>query len=77
GSCKTGGFALPLLLRLTMEGPKVAPKSFRALVLAPTRELAVQVHESIPQYAEILPLSTFAAYGGVSINPQMMKLRKG
>ncbi|KPB98493.1 DEAD/DEAH box helicase [Pseudomonas syringae group genomosp. 3] len=77
GTGKTAGFALPLLQRLTMEGPKVAPNSIRALVLAPTRELADQVHESIRQYAEHLPLSTYAAYGGVSINPQMMKLRKG
>ncbi|MBC3957198.1 MULTISPECIES: DEAD/DEAH box helicase [Pseudomonas] len=77
GTGKTAGFALPLLQRLTMEGPKVAPNSIRALVLAPTRELAEQVHESIRQYAEHLPLSTYAVYGGVSINPQMMKLRKG
>ncbi|MBX8495013.1 DEAD/DEAH box helicase [Pseudomonas cichorii] len=77
GTGKTAGFALPLLQRLTMEGPKVAPNSVRALVLAPTRELAEQVHESIRQYAEHLPLSTYAVYGGVSINPQMMKLRKG
>ncbi|MBX8535524.1 DEAD/DEAH box helicase [Pseudomonas cichorii] len=77
GTGKTAGFALPLLQRLTMEGPKVSPNSVRALVLAPTRELAEQVHESIRQYAEHLPLSTYAVYGGVSINPQMMKLRKG
>ncbi len=77
GTGKTAGFALPLLQRLTMEGPKVAPNTIRALVLAPTRELAEQVHESIRQYAEHLPLSTYAIYGGVSINPQMMKLRKG
>jgi superfamily II DNA/RNA helicase len=77
GTGKTAGFALPLLQRLTLEGPKVAPNSIRALVLVPTRELAEQVHESIRQYAEHLPLSTYAVYGGVSINPQMMKLRKG
>lgn len=77
GTGKTAGFALPLLQRLTMEGPKVSPNTIRALVLAPTRELAEQVHESIRQYAEHLPLSTYAVYGGVSINPQMMKLRKG
>jgi Superfamily II DNA and RNA helicases len=77
GTGKTGGFALPLLQSLTMEGPKVASNSVRALVLVPTRELAEQVHESIRQYAEHLPLSTYAVYGGVSINPQMMKMRKG
>jgi superfamily II DNA/RNA helicase len=49
----------------------------RSLILVPTRELAEQVHENIRQYAEHLPLSTYAVYGGVSINPQMMKLRRG
>lgn len=77
GTGKTAGFALPLLQRLTMEGPKVAANSIRALVLVPTRELAEQVHENIRQYAEHLPLATYAVYGGVSINPQMMKLRRG
>ncbi|WPO99399.1 DEAD/DEAH box helicase [Pseudomonas sp. HR96] len=77
GTGKTAGFALPLLQRLAMEGPKVAANSTRALILVPTRELAEQVHANIVEYAEHLPLSTYAVYGGVSINPQMMKLRKG
>ncbi|RZI39986.1 DEAD/DEAH box helicase [Herbaspirillum sp. HC18] len=77
GTGKTAGFALPLLQRLTMEGPPVASNSVRAVVLVPTRELAVQVCESICAYGRHLPLRTHAAYGGVSINPQMMKLRKG
>ncbi|WP_437881713.1 DEAD/DEAH box helicase [Pseudomonas sp. LRF_L74] len=77
GTGKTAGFALPLLHRLTMEGAQVASNSVRALVLVPTRELAEQVHQSIQQYAQNLPLRSYAVYGGVSINPQMMKLRKG
>jgi ATP-dependent RNA helicase RhlE len=77
GTGKTAGFALPLLQRLTMEGPQVASNSVRVLVLVPTRELAEQVHESFRAYGAGLPLRTFVAYGGVSINPQMMKLRKG
>ncbi len=77
GTGKTAGFALPLLQRLTLEGPTVASNSVRALVLCPTRELAEQVHESIRVYGQHLPLTTYAVYGGVSINPQMMKLRKG
>jgi ATP-dependent RNA helicase RhlE len=77
GTGKTAGFALPLLQRLTLEGPKVSANSVRALILVPTRELAEQVHENIRQYAEHLPLATYAVYGGVSINPQMMKLRRG
>src|SRR3546814_6989958 len=77
GTGKTAGFAVPLLQLLTTEGPKVSANSVRALILVPTRELAEQVHESVRQYAQNLPLSTYAVYGGVSINPQMMKLRKG
>ena len=77
GTGKTAGFALPVLQRLTMEGAKVASNSIRALVLVPTRELAEQVHANIREYAEHLPLSTYAVYGGVSINPQMMQLRRG
>ncbi|MFF7706157.1 DEAD/DEAH box helicase [Pseudomonas sp. NPDC007930] len=77
GTGKTAGFALPLLQRLTLEGAKVAANSVRALVLVPTRELAEQVHNSVREYAVNLPLSTYAVYGGVSINPQMMRLRRG
>ncbi|WP_426173782.1 DEAD/DEAH box helicase [Massilia sp. TWR1-2-2] len=76
GTGKTAGFALPILQRLTMEGQAV-PNTVRALVLVPTRELAEQVHQSFLAYGAGLPLRTHVAYGGVSINPQMMKLRKG
>jgi superfamily II DNA/RNA helicase len=77
GTGKTAGFALPLLQRLSLNGDQVASNSTRALVLVPTRELAEQVHQSVRAYAAGLPLRTMVAYGGVSINPQMMKLRKG
>jgi superfamily II DNA/RNA helicase len=77
GTGKTGGFALPLLQRLTQQGTPVASNSARALALVPTRELAEQVHQSFRRYGEHLPLRTAVAYGGVSINPQMMALRKG
>jgi superfamily II DNA/RNA helicase len=76
GTGKTAGFALPLLQQLTMAG-STAPNSTRVLVLVPTRELAEQVCQSVLQYGASLPLRTMVAYGGVSINPQMMKLRKG
>jgi superfamily II DNA/RNA helicase len=55
----------------------VAANSVRALVLVPTRELAEQVQQTVQQYAQNLPLRTYSVYGGVSINPQMLKLRKG
>ena len=77
GTGKTAGFALPVLQRLALEGEKVASNSIRALVLVPTRELAEQVHNHVRESAENLPLSTYAVYGGVSINPQMMRLRRG
>ncbi|QNA99692.1 DEAD/DEAH box helicase [Massilia sp. Se16.2.3] len=77
GTGKTAGFALPLLQRLTMEGDPLASNSARAPVLVPTRELAEQVHDSFKAYGGALPLRTMVAYGGVSINPQMMRLRKG
>jgi ATP-dependent RNA helicase RhlE len=77
GTGKTAGFALPLLQRLTMQGPKVAANSVRLLVLVPTRELAAQVYDSFCAYGQNLPLRMALAYGGVSINPQMMKLRRG
>ena len=77
GTGKTAGFALPILQNLTMQAQQVGANSVRALVLVPTRELAEQVHQSFAAYGAGLPLRTHVAYGGVSINPQMMKLRKG
>ena len=76
GTGKTAAFALPLLQRLA-NGSRVKPNHIRALVLAPTRELAVQVAEAIAAYGKYLPLRTGVVYGGVKINPQMMRLRSG
>ncbi|HDZ57240.1 MAG TPA: DEAD/DEAH box helicase [Pseudomonas xinjiangensis] len=77
GTGKTAGFALPVLQRLTLEGHAVASNSVRALIMVPTRELAEQVLQSFLTYGPNLPLRSYAVYGGVSINPQMMALRKG
>lgn len=77
GTGKTAAFTLPVLQVLLTEGEKVTSNCVRALVLVPTRELAEQVHESIRDYLHELPLRTAVAYGGVSINPQMMQLRRG
>ena len=76
GTGKTAGFAVPLLQRLTLEGV-VAPHCVRVLVLVPTRELAEQVYGSFRSYGGNLPLRSFVAYGGVPIEPQIAKLRKG
>ncbi|MCD4689535.1 MAG: DEAD/DEAH box helicase [Desulfuromonadaceae bacterium] len=76
GTGKTASFALPLLQRLT-SGPQVKSNHIRALVLTPTRELAVQVGQNVANYGKHLSLKSAVVYGGVKINPQMMKLRGG
>lgn len=76
GTGKTAGFTLPMLEMLS-KGPKVRSNQVRALVLTPTRELAAQVWQSVATYSKHLPLSCQVVYGGVKINPQMLKLRKG
>ncbi|WP_341829457.1 DEAD/DEAH box helicase [Vibrio gelatinilyticus] len=76
GTGKTAGFTLPLLERLS-QGPKAQGNNVRALVLTPTRELAAQVHGSVVKYGIHLPTTSAVVFGGVKINPQMMKLRKG
>ena len=78
GTGKTAGFTLPLLQRLT-ESTKQwkGRRPIRALVLTPTRELAAQVAESVRDYGTHLPLKSTVVFGGVSINPQKMKLIRG
>jgi len=76
GTGKTAGFTLPLLEKLS-GGERAKPNQIRALVLTPTRELAAQVADSISTYGKNLPLRSAVVFGGVKINPQMMKLRKG
>ena len=76
GTGKTAGFTLPLLERLSF-GNKVSSNNVRALVLTPTRELAAQVGDSVETYAKHLNISSTVVFGGVKINPQMMRLRKG
>jgi len=76
GTGKTAGFTLPILERLS-GGPKAKSNHIRALVLTPTRELAQQVADNVATYSEYLPLKSTVVYGGVKINPQMMRLRGG
>ena len=78
GTGKTAGFTLPLLQRLMeTEKPHNGRRPVRALVLTPTRELAAQVAESVRIYGQHLPIKSTVVFGGVSINPQKMKLIKG
>jgi len=80
GTGKTAAFTLPLLQRLspmasTSTSPAMHP--VRALILVPTRELAMQVEESVKTYGKYLPLRSTAVYGGVNITPQTEALRRG
>lgn len=78
GTGKTAGFTLPLLQRLMDTAkPNSGRRPLRCLILTPTRELAAQVHESVQTYGRHLPLKSAVVFGGVSINPQKMKLIKG
>ena len=77
GTGKTAGFTLPLLENLMAAGKHQKGKAIRALVLTPTRELAAQVSESVEEYGKHLPLRSTVIFGGVSINPQIKKLRNG
>lgn len=80
GTGKTAGFTLPMLERLIKKPTgKTAQgrRPLRALVLTPTRELAAQVGDNIRTYSKYVPIRSTVVFGGVSINPQMMKLRGG
>lgn len=80
GTGKTGGFALPILHRLSQQPAPTNKRGRtipRALILAPTRELAAQIEESIRQFSKYLKLSNAILFGGVSMNPQIQKLQRG
>ena len=77
GTGKTAGFTLPLLQRLMADNKPQGRRAIRALVLAPTRELAAQVGESVETYGKYLPLKSTVIFGGVKINPQIKTLHYG
>ncbi len=83
GTGKTAGFTLPLLQRLSSDAigaaqkNKTAPRAVRALILAPTRELAAQVEESVRLYGKYTNLNSAVIFGGVGINPQIKLLKHG
>jgi ATP-dependent RNA helicase RhlE len=76
GTGKTAGFTLPLLQRLDA-GEPARLNQVRALVLTPTRELAAQVADSVATYGKYLNLTSAVVFGGVGINPQISRLRRG
>ena len=77
GTGKTAAFGLPLLEKLSAGKTQPAAKTVRALVLVPTRELAVQVHGNLAAYAKHLKLRQGIVIGGVSMAPQTRKLAQG
>ena len=80
GTGKTAAFALPTLQRLAPHASTSASPArhpIRVLVLAPTRELAIQVEESFRDYAKHMPIRTAIVYGGTDMNAQIAQLRRG
>lgn len=80
GTGKTAGFTLPMLHRLqSYENSSASPAKhpIRALILAPTRELATQIHENVRNYGKYLQLRSTVIFGGVNIDPQIKELQAG
>jgi len=80
GTGKTAAFALPILQRLAPQASTSASPArhpVRALILAPTRELAIQVADSFREYGKHLPLRTAVVYGGADMDAQIRELRRG
>ena len=80
GTGKTAAFALPLLQKMLPHANNSASPArhpVRALVLAPTRELAMQVHDSVESYSKNLPLRSTVVFGGVDMKPQEATLKSG
>ncbi|TDQ84510.1 ATP-dependent RNA helicase RhlE [Dongia mobilis] len=77
GTGKTAAFVLPMLQRMMEHRKQAQPKSMRALILTPTRELAVQIADSIKTYGRHLPLRSTVIFGGVGQAPQVEKMRRG
>ena len=77
GTGKTASFVLPLLQRLNEANAQAARKTPRALILAPTRELALQIHESIETYARFLDIRSVVVFGGVPLFKQAKALGQG
>jgi ATP-dependent RNA helicase RhlE len=77
GTGKTAAFGLPMIERLLARESAAGRPGTRALVLVPTRELALQVHQSLASYAQSTRLRVVAIFGGVSMHGQIQALRRG
>jgi ATP-dependent RNA helicase RhlE len=76
GTGKTASFSLPIL-QLLVDKPRLETKGIRALIIAPTRELAAQVAQNVEQYSQNLNIRSTAVFGGVRIEPQKYALAQG
>ncbi|PKH99134.1 RNA helicase, partial [Shewanella sp. 11B5] len=77
GTGKTAAFALPILQRMCDNPKETMPSNTRTLILTPTRELAAQVADNISAYSKHLNLTVLTIYGGVKIETQSQKLKRG
>lgn len=77
GTGKTAAFALPILQNLSKDVPRLLPRTTRALILTPTRELAIQINDSFKTYGRHLRLKTAVVFGGVGQQPQVKALQNG
>lgn len=77
GTGKTAAFALPILNRLAKNPKRLESKQARVLVLAPTRELAIQIYQNFQTYSSNLQIKSVAIFGGVSQGPQVGHMRSG
>ena len=77
GTGKTAAFALPLLQRLDEANEPARPRQPKSLILAPTRELASQIHTELENFAKNTSLRSTVIFGGVGQNPQVRQLQKG
>ena len=77
GTGKTAAFGLPLLQRLDQANEPARPRRPKSLILAPTRELALQIHTELEKFAKNTPLRSSVIFGGVGQNPQVRQLQRG
>lgn len=77
GTGKTAAYSLPIIQKIAESGVRAKPKEVTALILAPTRELAAQIHENITAYSKYLDIRSALVFGGVNLKPQTAALARG
>lgn len=77
GTGKTAAYSLPIIQKIAESGVRAKPKEVTALILAPTRELAAQIHENITAYSKYLDIRSALVFGGVNLKPQTAALVRG